>query len=65
MTIYINFGANSNSIFNEDLIFNDYVAGSSEVTVVEGPIENGSLVVNASNYLGEKCGWKIVIEAIS
>ena len=65
MTIYLNFGANSNSIFNEDMIFNDYVAGSSEVTVVEGPIENGSLVVNASNYLGEKCGWKIVIEAIS
>ena len=65
MTIYLNFGANSNSIFDEDMIFNNYVAGSSEVTVVEGPIENGSLVVNASNYLGEKCGWKIVIEAIS
>lgn len=48
----------------EPLIFNDYVAGTIEVTVIEGPVSNGSIVINASGWDGSKMGWKIVIEAI-
>ena len=48
----------------EPLIFNDYVPGSIEVTVIEGPVNNGSITINANGWDGSKMGWKIVIEAI-
>lgn len=48
-----------------NMIFNDYQAGSSEVKSINGPITNGSLVINADdNYYGA-IGWKVTIEAIN
>ena len=65
MTIYLNYGANHSGYLDEEMVFNHYNAGTSEVTVVKGPINNGSFVINAdSNYYGS-AGWKITIEAIS
>lgn len=47
-----------------NMIFNDYQVGSSEVKSINGPITNGSLVINADdNYYGA-IGWKVTIEAI-
>ena len=64
MTIYLNYGANHSGYLDEEMVFNHYNAGASEVTVVKGPINNGSLIINAdSNYYGSS-GWKITIEAI-
>ncbi|MBO5040906.1 MAG: TIR domain-containing protein [Clostridia bacterium] len=48
----------------QPMIFCDYVAGTSEVTVIKGPVNNGSIVINANGWGGSKMGWKIVIEAI-
>ena len=60
MTMYFNDGSSS---YN-DLIFNDYIKGSSEVTIISGPVNNGCIVINANDYSGKKMGWKIIIEAI-
>ena len=64
MTIYLNYGANHSGYLDEEMIFNDYDAGASEVTVVKGPIDNGSLVINADSSYWGSSGWKITIEAI-
>ena len=60
LTMYFNDGTTG----YEPLIFNDYVAGTVEVTVIEGPVSNGSIAINANGWDGSKMGWKIVIEAI-
>lgn len=60
MTMYFNYGSSW-----EDLVFNDYVAGTTEVTVISGPVSSGTLVINANNqWNGSKMGWKVTIEAI-
>lgn len=60
LTMYFNDGTTG----YEPLIFNNYVAGTVEVTVIEGPVSNGSIAINANGWDGSKMGWKIVIEAI-
>lgn len=64
MTIYLNYGANYDGYLDQEMIFNDYTAGVSEVTVIKGPIDSGTLIINAdSNYRGSS-GWRIIIESI-
>ena len=61
MTIYFNYGTTG----YEPLLLNTYTAGTTEVTVLEGPVSSGTLIINANNrWDGSKMGWKIVIEAL-
>lgn len=66
VTMYLNYGSSASAYgMQEEMIFNDYVAGTTEVTVVSGPIENGTLVINANSmWSNAKMGWKVTIEAI-
>lgn len=60
MTMYFNYGTTG----YEPMIFNDYTAGTTEVTVIEGPVNSGTIIINANGWDGSKMGWKITIEAI-
>jgi hypothetical protein len=47
MTIQLNYGTNGNIFGYEELIFNHYTVGASDVTIVNGPIYGGYIVVNS------------------
>ena len=66
VTMYLNYGSSASAYgMQEEMIFNHYVAGTTEVTIVSGPIENGTLVINANSmWSNAKMGWKVTIEAI-
>ena len=66
MNMYFNYGNGTNDYgMSDDMIFNEYTAGASEITVISGPVSNGSITINANkSYNNTTMGWKITIEAI-
>ena len=57
-TMYFYYGS------REDLVFNHYDPNTTEITMISGPINNASLVINGESSYGSPANWKVTIEAI-
>lgn len=57
-TMYFYYGT------REDLIFNHYNPNAIKITVVSGPINNASIVINGESSFDSPANWKITIEAV-
>lgn len=58
-TMYFYYGS------REDLVFNHYDPNTTEITMISGPINNASLVINGESSYGSPANWKVTIEALS